>query len=86
MQSLDHHFPQSTKIGVIGASTPFVTGQPFALFCQQEMLSAGMVGFAAYDDHLGQDISIEHPSLETLGEPMTITRYMRYEYGAFYIY
>ncbi|KAJ8664027.1 hypothetical protein O0I10_000305 [Lichtheimia ornata] len=74
LHSLDHHFPQSTKIGIIGASTPFVTGNPFALFCQQEMLSAGMVGFAAYDNNMGQDISIEHPSLETLGEPMTITR------------
>ncbi|KAI9311513.1 hypothetical protein BX666DRAFT_1881650 [Dichotomocladium elegans] len=74
LQALDHHFPQTNKLGIVGASTPFVTGHPHTLICQNEILGAGMVGFAAYDRAPTTDIDVFHPALEALGEPMTITR------------
>ncbi|KAI8148353.1 hypothetical protein BJV82DRAFT_663733 [Fennellomyces sp. T-0311] len=73
LNALDHHFPQTPKIGVIGSSTPFITGEPYALFCQEEMLGGGIVGFASYND-VPVDVQVNHSALETLGEPLTITR------------
>ncbi|KAI9490806.1 hypothetical protein BDB00DRAFT_836199 [Zychaea mexicana] len=74
LHALDHHFPDIPKIGVIGASTPFITGEPYALFCNQELLGGGIVGFASYNDQPISEIQVEHSALEPLGEPLTITR------------
>ncbi|KAI9243906.1 hypothetical protein BDA99DRAFT_529700 [Phascolomyces articulosus] len=74
LHALDHHFPDTAKIGVIGASTPFITGEPYALFCQKEMLGGGIVGFASYNDRPITDIQVGHTSLEPLGDLLTITR------------
>ena len=63
------------QVGVIGASTPFITGEPYALFCQQEILGGGIVGFASYNDQPVKELEVKHTSLEPLGDLLTITRY-----------
>ncbi|OBZ82976.1 hypothetical protein A0J61_08972 [Choanephora cucurbitarum] len=73
-QAFDHYFPDIPKLGILGASTPFVTGEPYALFSQKKgMMGSGIVGFASYGQ--GQaDVRIEHTAMQALGEPMKITR------------
>ncbi|KAG2201648.1 hypothetical protein INT47_003874 [Mucor saturninus] len=72
LQSLDHHYPDVPKVGIIGASTPFVTGEPYTLFKGTEIMGAGIVGFAAY----GQTgkVTVSHDAMENLGKPVKITR------------
>ncbi|KAI7852046.1 hypothetical protein BDC45DRAFT_485714 [Circinella umbellata] len=74
LDALDYHFPDTAKVGVIGASTPFITGEPYALFCQQEILGGGIVGFASYNDQPVNELEVKHTSLEPLGDLLTITR------------
>jgi small ligand-binding sensory domain FIST len=73
LQALDHHFPQVPKVGIIGASTPFVTGTPYTLFNSKKMMGSGIVGFASYGNAI-KDMKISHAALEKMGEPVTITR------------
>jgi small ligand-binding sensory domain FIST len=73
LQALDHHFPQVPKVGIIGASTPFVTGTPYTLFSSEKMMGSGIVGFASYGK-ASKEVKVSHTSLEKLGEPVKITR------------
>ncbi|KAI9333227.1 hypothetical protein BD770DRAFT_402908 [Pilaira anomala] len=73
LQSLDHHYPDVPKVGIIGASTPFVTGEPYTLFQGNSIMGAGMVGFASYGKKSGI-VSLSHEAMEKLGEPVKITR------------
>ncbi|KAI8330116.1 hypothetical protein BC941DRAFT_475883 [Chlamydoabsidia padenii] len=75
LQSLDQTYPNTPKLGVIAASTPFVTGSPYTLFYQDQVMNAGMVGFAAYSSpSLISSISVRYPYLEPLGPQFAITR------------
>lgn len=64
------------KLGIIGASTPFITGEPYMLFDKDHpQMAAGIVGLAAFSkSKKNVDVTIEHTSLKPLGQPMTITR------------
>lgn len=72
-QTLDHHYPDTAKVGIIGASTPFVTGMPYTLFLKDQLLDSGIVGFASYKK-ASSHVEIQHTALEKLGEPLKITR------------
>ncbi|KAG0745624.1 hypothetical protein G6F62_001653 [Rhizopus arrhizus] len=73
LQTLDHHFPHTPKIGIIGSSTPFITGTPYTLF-NSELLGSGVVGFAALNSPTKAAIRVDHAALEKIGEPLKITR------------
>ncbi|KAI9264580.1 hypothetical protein EDC94DRAFT_539242 [Helicostylum pulchrum] len=73
LQSLDHHYPDVSKVGIIGASTPFVTGEPYTLFKGNSIMGSGIVGFASYGDKKGK-VSLSHEAMEKLGKPVKITR------------
>ncbi|KAI8887453.1 hypothetical protein K501DRAFT_330495 [Backusella circina FSU 941] len=72
-QTLDHHYPETAKVGIIGASTPFVTGMPYTLFLKDQLLDSGIVGFASYNKR-ASSVEVQHTALERLGEPVKITR------------
>ncbi|KAI8388614.1 uncharacterized protein BYT42DRAFT_560686 [Radiomyces spectabilis] len=73
LQSFDHHYPTTPKIGIIGASTPFLTGQPYTLFYQGKAMGAGIVGLASYRKD-NPSLTVIHHGLEKMGEPLKITR------------
>ncbi|KAH8549992.1 hypothetical protein BGW37DRAFT_88754 [Umbelopsis sp. PMI_123] len=73
IDTLDHHFPQATKSGLIGSSTPFITGMPYTLFYNEKVLSGGTIGFVTSSVPKIRS-SVQHHALETLGSPMTVTR------------
>ncbi|RUS23240.1 hypothetical protein BC937DRAFT_90187 [Endogone sp. FLAS-F59071] len=50
LETLDHHFSQSVKLGLIATSTPFITGRPYTLFHNARVLSGGVVGFAVTEE------------------------------------
>jgi small ligand-binding sensory domain FIST len=72
LQTLDHHYPDTPKVGIVGASTPFVTGMPYTLFRSEEILDGGIVGFASYEEKQ-LPIKTSHGAIEPLGDPMKIT-------------
>lgn len=73
-QAFDHYYPDIPKLGILGASTPFVTGEPYALFNHTDgIMGSGIVGFASYGNKQ-HDVRIEHTAMQKLGEPMKITR------------
>ncbi|KAI8064791.1 uncharacterized protein B0P05DRAFT_554296 [Gilbertella persicaria] len=72
LQALDHHFPDVPKVGILGSSTPFVTGEPYALFHSTGIMGSGIVGFASYGST--GHIQVEHTAMQKLGEPIKITR------------
>jgi small ligand-binding sensory domain FIST len=79
LQSLDQEYPDTPKLGVVAASTPFVTGSAYTLFHQGQLMKAGMVGFASYSPTplstpLFSSVSVRYPYLEPLGPHFTITR------------
>ncbi|KAI8581547.1 hypothetical protein K450DRAFT_231836 [Umbelopsis ramanniana AG] len=73
IETLDYHFPQATKAGLIGASTPFITGTPYTLFYNEKMLPGGSIGFVSSSVPKVRS-SVQHIALEALGSPMTVTR------------
>ncbi|ORZ13602.1 hypothetical protein BCR42DRAFT_492992 [Absidia repens] len=76
LHSLDQVYPTTPKLGIIGASTPFVTGEPYTFFYQGQIMHAGMIGFAAYQSStsLISQVTVRHPDLEPLGSTFEITR------------
>lgn len=75
LQTLDHHYPSVPKIGVIGASTPFVTGTPYTLFEGDQLMGSGIVGFASYSKATERKkMKVHHAAMEKMGEPVKITR------------
>ncbi|KAG2186940.1 hypothetical protein INT44_003168 [Umbelopsis vinacea] len=73
IETLDHHFPQATKAGLIGASTPFITGTPYTMFYNDKVLPGGSIGFVSSTVPKVSS-SVQHKALEALGSPMTVTR------------
>lgn len=62
----------------IRTSTPFITGQPFSLFHNNNIFSRGTIGVAftaESPNEFKNQFQIEHPSLSTIGDPLKITRY-----------
>ncbi|ORX82404.1 hypothetical protein K493DRAFT_292355 [Basidiobolus meristosporus CBS 931.73] len=77
LETLDHHFPTSSKFGLIGSSTPFSTGRPTTLYLNDKVFSGGAVGVVISDstkEIQKPALSLQFPSLRSLGSPMKITR------------
>ncbi|CAG8529848.1 1045_t:CDS:2 [Acaulospora morrowiae] len=74
LESLDYHFPHSKKIGIVGESTPFITGRPYSLFHNDKVLSKGIMGVAfTSETPTTSRILADHPSLCSIGDPLRIT-------------
>lgn len=66
------------QIGLIGSSTPFHSpdGSPFTLFYNGERSATGAVGIAIVGEDAAVPLRVDYPGLETLGEPVEVTRYV----------
>ncbi|CAG8723311.1 14650_t:CDS:2, partial [Funneliformis mosseae] len=58
LESLDHHFP---------------TSRPFSLFHNNNVLSRGIIGVAITDESFKNQLDVDHPSLNAVGDPLKIT-------------
>lgn len=56
----------------MSARTPFITGQDYTLFHNEQILSSGTVGIALSGERL--DLIVEHTGFKALSEPMEITK------------
>ncbi|CEG71422.1 hypothetical protein RMATCC62417_07159 [Rhizopus microsporus] len=74
LQTFDHHYPHTPKVGIIGSSTPFITGTPYTLFNNSSLMGSGIVGFASFGKQNKAQINIHHPALQKIGDPLRITR------------
>ncbi|CAG8447327.1 8320_t:CDS:2 [Diversispora eburnea] len=77
LESLDYYFPQSKKMGIIGSSTPFITGRPYSLFNNDKVLSKGIIGIAFTSNETSEShknfLSVDHLSMCSIGDPFRIT-------------
>ncbi|KND01534.1 uncharacterized protein SPPG_03333 [Spizellomyces punctatus DAOM BR117] len=73
LQSLDEYFPSTSKIGLVGSMTPFITGHPHTLFFNDRVLDGGVVGAALIAPALKPTSSVEYKGLQVLGEELVIT-------------
>ncbi|KAJ1307699.1 hypothetical protein OPQ81_001788 [Rhizoctonia solani] len=73
LDSLYRHFPSASQLGLIGSSTPFVTGRPFTLFKGASIFSDGAVGIALLDRN-PQDTTISFENIQAVSEPMEVTQ------------
>ncbi|CAE6480371.1 unnamed protein product [Rhizoctonia solani] len=71
--SLHRHFPAASQLGLIGSSTPFITGRPFTLFKGTSIFSDGAVGVALLDPN-PPSTTISFDSIHAVSEPMEVTR------------
>ncbi|KAH9850756.1 hypothetical protein C2E23DRAFT_759541 [Lenzites betulinus] len=65
-------FGSANKLGLIGASTPFVTGRPYTLFHNDRIYSDGAVGLCLTSSRRPTTYS-SFPGLEALTRPMVVT-------------
>ncbi|CAG8687516.1 8653_t:CDS:2, partial [Funneliformis caledonium] len=54
-------------------STPFLTGRPVSLFHNNNVLSRGIIGVAITDESFKNQLDVDHPSLNAVGDPLKIT-------------
>ncbi|KAH7341621.1 hypothetical protein B0J17DRAFT_647306 [Rhizoctonia solani] len=73
LDSLHRHFPAASQLGLIGSSTPFITGRPFTLFKGASIFSDGAVGIALLDQS-SQDTTINFDGIYAVSEPMVVTQ------------
>ncbi|CAE6462219.1 unnamed protein product [Rhizoctonia solani] len=71
--SLHRHFPTASQLGLIGSSTPFITGRPFTLFGGTSIFSDGAVGVALLDQ-TPPNTDIKFDNIHALSEPMEVTQ------------
>lgn len=65
------------QLGLIAASTPFITGRPVTLFYNQSIYDTGAVGFALKEGPKSRaNLRTEFIGLTPISAPMTITRYI----------
>ncbi|KAJ7288536.1 hypothetical protein C8J57DRAFT_1280598 [Mycena rebaudengoi] len=65
-------FPGATKLGLIAASTPFVTGRPFTLFRNDKIYDSGAVGVAV--KHPKSNVQVKFLGMKPLSSPMVVTQ------------
>ncbi|KAL1946525.1 hypothetical protein VTO73DRAFT_14629 [Trametes versicolor] len=65
-------FGSATKLGLIGTSTPFVTGRPYTLFHNDRIHSDGAVGVCLSSGTRPTTYSV-FPGLEAITRPMIVT-------------
>ncbi|CAE6478097.1 hypothetical protein ACGC1H_002740 [Rhizoctonia solani] len=73
IDSLHRHFPSASQLGLIGSSTPFITGRPFTLFKGTNIFSDGAVGIALLDQP-SQNITMSFDSIHAVSKPMEVTQ------------
>ncbi|KAI0353009.1 hypothetical protein OH77DRAFT_1427781 [Trametes cingulata] len=66
------HFGSATKLGLIGSSTPFITGRPYTLFHNDSIHSNGAVGICLSSPIRPRAYSA-FPGLEPITRPMIVT-------------
>ncbi|KAF8673966.1 FIST N domain [Rhizoctonia solani] len=71
--SLHRHFPAASQLGLIGSSTPFITGRPFTLFEGTSVVSDGAVGVALFN-HTTPSSDICFDGIYAVSEPMEVTQ------------
>ncbi|KAJ3529238.1 hypothetical protein NM688_g7881 [Phlebia brevispora] len=65
-------FPRADQLGLIASSTPFVTGRPFTLFHNKDILSSGAVGLClTAAEH--PEALIDYPDMEQVTADLTVT-------------
>ncbi|KIJ99944.1 hypothetical protein K443DRAFT_132847 [Laccaria amethystina LaAM-08-1] len=62
--------PKTTKLGLTGAPTPFITGRPVTLFHNGKIHGSGAVGVAL---SLGKAARMDYLGVKTFSKPVTIT-------------
>ncbi|KZT09087.1 uncharacterized protein LAESUDRAFT_712239 [Laetiporus sulphureus 93-53] len=67
-----HTLPVATSIGMIGASTPFITGRPYTLFRGNSIYSSGAVGLCLSSPSPSRS-HLAFPGLQALTPPMIVT-------------
>ncbi|KAG8904658.1 hypothetical protein FRB99_001378 [Tulasnella sp. 403] len=72
LATLDKHYPHASKLGLIGTSTPFVTGREHTLLLNSDVFSDGAIGFALKTDN---NLRYRHGfnGLQPISEPYTIS-------------
>ncbi|KAI0638353.1 hypothetical protein C8Q77DRAFT_1090700 [Trametes polyzona] len=65
-------FGSATKLGMVGTSTPFVTGSPYTLFHNDRIYSDGAVGLCLTSPRRPAPYSA-YPALESITRPMIVT-------------
>lgn len=73
LNSLGLHFPVASQIGLIGSSTPFITGRPFTLFQGSSIYSDGAVGLAIFNQE-SQRTSVNFKNVRAVSRPMEVTQ------------
>ncbi|KAI0375818.1 hypothetical protein BV20DRAFT_18529 [Pilatotrama ljubarskyi] len=66
------HFAPATKLGLIGSSTPFITGRPYTLFHNDSIHSSGAVG-VCLSSPIRPYTQSAFPGLEAITRPMIVT-------------
>ncbi|RDX53914.1 hypothetical protein OH76DRAFT_1399083 [Lentinus brumalis] len=72
LSSVLSRFSSATKLGLIGTSTPFITGRPYTLFHNGSICSDGAVGICLSSGPRSKSFS-EYPGLEAITRPMVVT-------------
>lgn len=65
------------QIGLIGSSTPFITGRPFTLFQGSSIYSDGAVGLAIFNQE-SQRTSVNFKNVRAVSRPMEVTQYVHF--------
>ncbi|CAE7233919.1 unnamed protein product [Rhizoctonia solani] len=73
LDSLHRHFPAASQLGLIGRSTPFITGRPFTLFKGANIFSDGAVGIALLDQ-ASKNTTIDFDGIYAVSKPMEVTQ------------
>lgn len=73
MNSLDAMYPTASKLGLLTAPTPFVTGRPHSLLLGKQVFETGALGLAFKRPH-GAAVSY---GLHSMGEPFVVTSSVR---------
>ncbi|KDN48808.1 hypothetical protein RSAG8_02795, partial [Rhizoctonia solani AG-8 WAC10335] len=73
LDSLHRHFPAASQLGLIGSSTPFITGRPFTLFKGANIFSDGAVGIALLDQS-SPNTTMSFDSIHAVSKPMEVTQ------------
>ncbi|KAF5367783.1 hypothetical protein D9615_010494 [Tricholomella constricta] len=66
-------FPGATRLGLVAASTPFITGRPVTLFHNDKIHESGAVGLALRRIPRGR-ASTDFPGVVPISAPTTVTR------------
>lgn len=73
LDALDAKFPAATKLGIVGAQTPFINGRDFTLVKDTDTYSSGMAGFVFTSQEMSVAIDYDG-GLEPISQTLRIQR------------